>query len=205
MYRQCPCGGHVVLPVGVNPNTQIMGSNCEGSERGKLLCQFGGSGMRTERVWEREERERGEEGWCRAMRPLSTPSLRSFPTFSSLTVDSRRWREKEDEERIIIVLSGRNHGVHSRIYIGYTNTRISATRAIHFVHMYVCVREREENRIFLRLHYHRDICILEKSLLSRYTIHPCINIQPIVFKWDFVSRSNLRFEDFYWRKYSYGE
>lgn len=25
---------HVVLPVGVNPNTRIMGSNCEGSEPG---------------------------------------------------------------------------------------------------------------------------------------------------------------------------
>jgi hypothetical protein len=42
-------GKHVVLPVGVNPNTQIMGSNCEGSERAKLLCQFEGSGMRRER------------------------------------------------------------------------------------------------------------------------------------------------------------
>lgn len=89
--------GHVVLPVGVNPNTQIMGSNCEGSERAKLLCRlsvrFGAAGCA------QREREGGGVLPRHASLPLSSPSLLSL-----LTVDSRRGGERgrrEDRNRVI--------------------------------------------------------------------------------------------------------
>lgn len=74
--------GHVVLPVGVNPNTQIMGSNCEGSERAKLLCRLSGSGA-AGCVQKERERERREGGAAPRFHPfLPFPRL-SFPTFPS--------------------------------------------------------------------------------------------------------------------------
>ena len=64
-----------MLPVGVNPNTQIMGSNCEGSEpeRAKLLPPSPslslslslGSGVCIERGWR-----------CRRSHPLAAPEIR---------------------------------------------------------------------------------------------------------------------------------
>jgi hypothetical protein len=77
------------------------------------------------------------------------------------------------------VLSGRNH-VHSRIYIGQTNTHTFRPRAhharnIHFlcvcgararVYVYACdTRARvmsETKQAFLHLYYTCDICILKK-------------------------------------------
>lgn len=52
-----------MLPVGVNPNTQIMGSNCEGSEpaSGATL----GSGACIERGWR-----------CRRSHPLAALEIR---------------------------------------------------------------------------------------------------------------------------------
>jgi len=97
---------------------------------------------------EREKEAKRDDAAPRFPLPLlSAPSLLSL-LWLWIRAGGRERREKEDEERIIIVLSGRNH-VHSRIYIGQTNThtlrpRIHHARDIHFLcaRVYMCVRAR---------------------------------------------------------------
>lgn len=114
-----------MLPVGVNPNTQIMGSNCEGSERAKATLSrlSGTSGRDAYKERERRERQRvAPVPRFPPLLPLLSLSLSLCPYFTPLFHPSRA-REGDAErgrgEDIVIVLSGRNHGLHSRIYIGY--------------------------------------------------------------------------------------
>lgn len=91
-----------MLPVGVNPNTQIMGSNCEGSERAKLLCRLLGSGAAGYRKREREGERRERVAPRHASIPpsLPVPLLPYFPFSPSIRGGGERGR-REDRNRVI--------------------------------------------------------------------------------------------------------